>query len=98
MASNTKIDHAMANARELLKTFQAIKNEFANVEVRDPQSKILYPIAPFLKMTYLYVQRTSEMVTRSLGRSAWKIDHLLTTSRYFVQEAGFPEGKLPSDV
>ncbi len=45
----------------------------------------------------MYVPRPNlkEIITGSLSRTSWKIDHFLTTTNYFVEEAGFPQGKLP---
>jgi hypothetical protein len=42
-------------------------------------------------MAGMYVPRSKEMVTGSLRRTSWKINHLLTTANYFVEEAGFPQ-------
>ena len=49
MTSTTKI-HGMANTRELLRTFYAIKNDLISYEVRDPITKKTYPIPSFLKI------------------------------------------------
>ncbi len=52
-------------------------------------------IAAFLMMAGMYVPRSKEITNGSLSRASWKIDHLLTTASYFVNEVGFPYGKLP---
>ena len=95
MTSNSKIT-GIANARELLKTFQAIKNDLSTMEVRDSATKKTYPIQPFLKMCYCYIPKKDEMKGKGLRKSHWKIVHFLTTADYFIDEAGFPSGKLPN--
>ncbi len=45
-------------------------------------------------MAGMYVPRAKEISSGSLSPSSWKIDHLLKTASYFVDEAGFPDGKL----
>ena len=94
MSSNPKVD--LSNVRQLLKIYTEIKTNLSTVELRDGVTKALYKIAAFLKMAGMYVPRSREIITgsESLSRTSWKIDHLLTTANYFVEEAGFPYGKL----
>ena len=91
MSSNTKVAD-LSNIRELLKIYTEVLNELSVIELRDPVTKQLYKIAPFLKMSSMYVPRAKEIQDGTLTH--WKIDHLLTTSDYFVEQ-GFQEGKLP---
>ena len=93
MASNPKVD--LSNVRHLLKIYTEIKTNLSTVELKDAQTKSLHKIAPFLKMAGMYVPRAKEMSSGSLDPSLWKIDHLLTTASYFVDQVGFQDGKLP---
>ena len=93
MASNPKVD--LSNVRHLLKIYTEIKTNLSTVELKDVQTKSLHKIAPFLKMAGMYVPRSKEMSSGSLDPSSWKIDHLLTTASYFVDQVGFQDGKLP---
>ena len=92
MSSGFKVD--LSNVRELLKIYTEIKTNLSTVELRDSQTKIYHKIAPFLKMAGMYVPRSREIVD-GLNPTLWKINHLLTTADYFVDEIGFPSGNLP---
>ena len=95
MASTPKID--LSNIRDLLKIYQGVLDELSVIELRDPVSKTLHKIAPFLKMATMYVPRLEEIRDGTLTNILWKINHFLTTVDYFVDQAGFPEGKLPDE-
>ena len=95
MTSTTKI-HGMANTRELLRTFYAIRNDLISYEARDPITKQTYPIPSFLKMCLLHVPTKAEMNGKGMRKKNWKIPHFLPTADYFIEHAGFPPGKLPS--
>jgi hypothetical protein len=93
MSSNPKVD--LSNVRQILKIYTEIKTNLSTVELRDGQTKNLHKIAVFLKMAGMYVPRSKELYNGPLSRASWKIDHLLTTASYFVDQVGFQEGKLP---
>ena len=93
MSSAPKVD--LSNVRQLLKVYTDIKTNLSTVELRDSVTKALHKIAAFLKMAGMYVPRSKEISNGSLSRASWKIDHLLTTASYFVDEVGFQYGKLP---
>ena len=93
MSSNPKVD--LSNIRNLLKIFTEIKTVVSTMELRDKPSNITYKVAPFLKMAGMYIPRSREIGPNGLNRAQWKIDHLLTTAEYFVDEIGFPYGTLP---
>ncbi len=93
MSSGPKVD--LSNTRELLKIFTEIKTSLSTLELRDKPSNTTYKVAPFLKMAGMYIPRSREMGANGLSRVLWKIDHLLTTAEYFVDEIGFPYGTLP---
>ena len=93
MSSGPKVD--LSNTRELLKIFTEIKTSLSTLELRDKPSNITYKVAPFLKMAGMYIPRSREMGPNGLNRAQWKMDHLLTTAEYFVDEIGFPYGTLP---
>ncbi len=65
------------------------------MELRDSVTKALHKITAFLMMAGMYVPRSKEISNRSSSRTSWKIDHLLTTASYFVDEVCFQYGKLP---
>jgi hypothetical protein len=90
MSSGPKVN--LSNVRELLKVYTEIKTNLSTVELIN---KHLHKIAAFLKMAGMYVPRSKEMSNGSLSSALWKIDHLLTTADYFVDEAGFQYGNLP---
>ena len=92
---STKIS-AIANAKELLKTQISIKNELNSLEVRDPSTKKAYPIRPFIQMCNFYIPTSVEMAGRGLNKRRWKINHFFGTAQYFIESAGFPEGKHPN--
>jgi hypothetical protein len=92
MSSGFKVD--LSNVRELLKIYTEIKTNLSTVELRDKQTNLYHKIAPFMKMAGMYVPRSREIVN-GLNCASWKIDHLLTTADYFVDEVGFPYGNLP---
>ena len=86
---------AMANARELLKTYLSIKNELNSAEVRDPANKKTYPIAPFLKMGNYHIPTNVDMSNgNGLNRRDWKVNHVFGTAKCYTDTAGFPNGKL----
>jgi hypothetical protein len=87
---------AIANAKELLKTHISIKNELNSMEVRDPETKKTYSIRPFIQMCNFYVPTNAEMNGRGLNKRRWKINHFFGTAQYFIDFAGFPEGKHPN--
>ena len=93
MSSNPKVD--LSNGRQILNIYTEIKTNLSTVELRDGQTKNLHKIAAFLKMAGMYVPRSKELSNGPLSRASWKIDHLLTTASYFVDEVGFQYGKLP---
>ena len=93
MSSASKID--LSNVRQLLKVYLEIKTNLSTVELRDSVTKNLHKIASFLKMAGMYVPRSKELSNGSLSRASWKIDHLLTTASYFVDEVGFQYGNIP---
>jgi hypothetical protein len=93
MTSAPKVD--LSNVRQLLKVYTEIKTNLSTVELRDSVYKTLHKIAAFLKMGGMYVPRSKEISNGSLNRASWKIDHLLTTANYFVDEVGFQYGNLP---
>jgi hypothetical protein len=93
MSSAPKVD--LSNVRQLLKIYTEIKTNLSTVELRDSVAKAYHKIATFLKMARMYVPRSKEISNGSLNPSSWKIDHLLTTASYFVDELGFQYGKLP---
>ena len=93
MSSNPKVD--LSNVRQLLKIYTEIKTNLSIVELRDSVTKALHKIAAFLKMAGMYVPRFKEISNGSLGRASMKINRLLTTTSYFVDEVGFQYGKLP---
>jgi len=93
MSSNPKVD--LSNIRNLLKIFTEIKTVISTLELRDKPSNITYKVAPFLKMAGMYIPRSREIGPNGLNRAQWKIDHLLTTAEYFVDDIGFPYGTLP---
>ncbi len=67
---------AMANARELLKTYLSTKNDLNSAEVKDPASKKTYPIAPFLKMCNYQIPTNVEMSNgKGPNKRNWKINH-----------------------
>ena len=88
MTSTTKI-HGMANTRELLRTFYAIRNDLISYEARDPITKQTYPIPSFLKMCLLHVPTKAEMNGKGMRKKNWKIPHFLPTADYFIEHAGF---------
>ncbi len=92
MSSGSKVD--LSNVRELLKVYTEIKTNLSTVELRDSVTKHYHKIAAFLKMAGMYVPRSKEMFN-GLSRVSWKINHLLTTEDYFVDEVGFQYGNLP---
>jgi hypothetical protein len=92
MSSAPKVD--LSNIRQLLKIYTEIKTNLSTVELRDSVNKTLHKIAAFLKMGGLYVPRSKEISNGSLSSASWKIDHLLTTANYFVDEVGFQYGNL----
>ena len=82
--ASTKMQ-AMANARELLKTYLSIKNELNSAEVRDPANKKTYPIAPFLKMGNYHIPTNVEMSNgKGLNRRNWKVNHVFGTAKYYT--------------
>jgi hypothetical protein len=85
MSSAPKVD--LSNVRQLLKVYTEIKTNLSTVELRDSVTKNFHKIAAFLKMAGMYVPRFKEI--------SWKLDHLLTTASYFVDEVCFQYGKLP---
>ncbi len=92
MSSAPKVD--LSNERQLLKIYTEIKTNLSTVELRDSYNN-LFKIASFMKLAGMYVPRSKELTNGSLSRTAWKIDHLLTTASYFVDEVGFQDGNLP---
>ena len=52
---------AIANAKELLKTLTAVKNEINSMEVKDPVTKISYPLRTFLQMVIYYIPTGEEL-------------------------------------
>jgi hypothetical protein len=94
--SSAKIQ-VIANARDLHRTSVSIKNELLSAEVRDPITKKTYPIKPFLKMAMMHILTKIEMRGRGLGPN-WKLNHYLVDAEYFVEHAGYPQGKLPCHV
>ena len=93
--SSTKMQ-AMANARELLKTFLSIRNDLHSQEVKDQATKKTFPIGPFLKMCEFHIPTNAEMSNgKGLNKRNWKINHFFGTATYYTESAGFPNGKLP---
>jgi hypothetical protein len=92
MMSSSKIP-AIANAKELLKTQTAVKNELNSMEVRDPVTKQCYPLRTFVQMVNYYIPTGAELNGGGIDRRHWKINHLFGTAKFFIEIAGFPEGK-----
>jgi hypothetical protein len=95
LKQSSKVD--LSNAWELLKVYTEIKTNLSNWELRDKSNNSFHKVAtvaPFLKMAGMYIPRSREIVN-GLNRAVWKMNHLLTTAEYFVDEVGFPYGTLP---
>ena len=60
-------------------------------------TKKSYPIKPFFKMAMMYIPTKIEMRGKGLGPN-WKLNHYLVDAEYFVEHAGYPQGKLPCFV
>ncbi len=58
--SSIKIS-AIANAKELLKTQTAVKNELNSTEIKDPVTKISYPLRTFVQMVNFYIPTGAEL-------------------------------------
>jgi hypothetical protein len=93
--SSTKIS-AIANAKELLKTETVVKNELNSMEVRDPVTKQCFPLSTFVRMVNFYIPTGAELNGGGIDRRHWKINHLFATAQFYIETAGFPEGKYPN--
>ena len=89
----------MANAKELLKIYSLITNELNSVDLKHPSTKKTYSIKPFLKLCSFHIPTAAEMSQmgngKGLNKKYWKAHHFLATAQYYVDQAGFPSGKLP---
>ncbi len=47
-------------------------------------------------MCNFYIPTNAEMNGRGLNKRRWKINHFFGTAQYFIDFAGFPEGKHPN--
>jgi hypothetical protein len=93
--SSSKLS-AIANAKELLKTLTAVKNEINSMEVKDPVTKINYPLRTFLQMVNFYIPTGAELNGGGIDRRHWKMNHLFANAQFLIDIAGYPEGKLPN--
>jgi hypothetical protein len=97
MSSNSKIDKH-ATKQQLLFAYQAIRQEVSLAEVRDPQTKINYPVDPHLRLACFYVPKKQELPQGIEGftRQNWPMMHIMTNAAYYEQVAGYPVGKQPA--
>ena len=85
----------MADARGSPRTYLSIKNELNSAEARDPLTKRTYSIGPFFKMCNHHIPTNVEMDGIGLHRKRWRVAHFFGAAKYYTDNAGFPNGKLP---